>query len=675
MSLCRSVWGVMSGQAKGGASTLTMQVARMRWELKTRNAGGKLTQIFRALQLERHYSKEQILEAYFNLAPYGGNVEGIGAASLLWCGHSAKELSDREAFALGIIPQSPATRSPARNEDRSRIAQSQARLLSGVASHHALREDPLAASFTLVPPGDPPHEAPHLCRRLMSESEDLVIGSTIDLTMQQSLEEGIKSYLDRSSESGINNACAVLVHAPSRSLLAYVGSGNYEDRSIQGMVDGLKARRSPGSALKPFVYGLAIEQGLIHAQSLLVDGPMNFGNYNPENYEGDFLGPVSAREALLRSRNIPAVDLARRLKGDGLYGLLKKGGVKLKNDEEYYGLSIALGGAGVTPLELARLYAALADDGVARPLVMKQDKVAEGARLQEIPLLGAAARYIVLDMMKGQGELGREYAFARNDPTVAWKTGTSHGFRDAWAAGVKGDYVLIVWMGNFNGRGNNALIARRCAAPLLFDLYARLQLQGHVHAPPSSVSEVKVCALSGCLPGMHCPFTSRTLFVPGVSPIRMCEIHREILLDGTTGARIAWDDGRPGLRRDVYEFWSPEMLALFKRAGLPRREPPAPEEGGLTVDGLDPGSAPIITSPLAGRVYLVENSAESEVITLKSKPAAGVTSVYWFCDETFLGRADAGEGFSWAPSPGTREIRVLDDHGRGANLTVTVRQR
>lgn len=669
-AVIRSAWGMVTGHPVGGASTLSMQVARLRWNLQTRGLGGKLEQMARAIQLERHYSKDQILEAYFNLAPYGGNVEGIGAASRLWCGKAANELSDREAFALGIIPQSPATRHPGRTNDQARIATAQARLIAGLPDAEALRNDPLAASFTLIPPGGPPHAAPHFCRRMMNEDPAAVIDTTLDLPMQAALEQGLSDGLDRTAEKGLNNACVLLVHAPSREILAYVGSGDYHDRAIEGMVDGLNAKRSPGSALKPFIYGLAIEQGLIHPRTLLVDGPMTFGDYNPENFEKEFMGPIPAREALIRSRNIPAVDLARRLKDDGLYDLMKKGGVRLTKPASYYGLSIALGGAGVTPLELARLYAALADDGIARPLVSRPG---ERPAFSGTPLLTDAARFLVLDMLSGGADLGAEYGFARSDPTVAWKTGTSHGFRDAWSVGIKGDYVLLVWMGNFNGRGNNALVARHSAAPLMFDLFSRLHLPDHPRVPPASVGEVEVCALSGCLPGPHCPHLAHSWFVPGVSPIGLCELHREVFIDPVSGARVPWDDGRPGLRREVYEFWPPDLLALFRKAGLPRREPPAPESGTATTDGLDPGAPPQILSPLANRLYLTGTASDPDGIQLKAKPAPGVTRLYWFCDQSFLGSSTATAGLPWQPSPGRKKLRVLDDHGRSASIEITVR--
>lgn len=668
VSLLRATWGKLGGSRAGGASTLTMQVARLRWSIRSSSVSGKLHQMLRAIQLERHYSKDEILEAYFNLAPYGGNVEGAGAAAWLWCGRDPSRVTTREAIALSVIPQSPSTRHPGVAGDSARLAVAQARLALLRENEQALREDPLAAEFLLAPPGSPPHEAPHYCRRLLRAHSDGVVRGTLDASLQHQVESTIRQNLDRLSEQGIVNACAILVHAPSREVLAYVGSADYANCGIHGMVDGLRARRSPGSAVKPFIYGLALDQGLIHPRSLLNDGPQNFHNYDPENFDGRFLGPLHADEALVRSRNLPAVALADRLEGRGLYGLLQDGGVVLPRSAEYYGLALALGGFEISPVELAGLYAALADDGLPRPLVYSTPPPPTPAVIK--PLLSDSARHLVLEMLQGAAWIGADDGFGRADPSVAWKTGTSHGFRDAWAAGVRGPYVLIVWLGNFDGRGNNALIARRCAVPLLFNLFARLQLPaGPKRQTPEAVREVALCAVSGELPGPWCSRQSSGSFIAGVSPIAMCRLHREILVDGQSGLRVASDDGRPGLRREVHEFWPPEQLELFRQAGLPRRPPPPPEHGTDTLSGLDHGNAPEIVSPLAGRAY---HLAGDEVISLRAKTAPGVLKCYWFCGEGFIGSGDARDVLPWRPQQGTHVLRVFDDHGRSAEMTVRV---
>lgn len=671
ISLTRAAWGVVTGNRAGGASTLTMQVARLRWEIHSGTVIGKFEQMFRAIQLERHFSKNEILEAYFNLAPYGGNVEGAGAAALLWCGRDASQVTQREAIALSVIPQSPSSRHPGFRRDASRIAAAQARLAVMLEKNSGLRVDPLARDFTLLPSGPPPHEAPHFCRRMMRMTSDTMIRSTLDSRMQRELERGISGYIDRTREQGIVNACAILVHAPSREVLAYVGSSDYENREIHGMVDGLGARRSPGSAVKPFIYGLALDQGLIHPRSLLTDGPMNFRDYNPENFEGQFLGPIHADEALVRSRNIPAVELSNRLKPVGLYEFLKSGGVKLEYPPQHYGLALALGGFGISPEQLAGLYSGLADNGLPQSLVFSQTKKEHLTSLSK-PLLSPQARFLVLDVLRGAGELGVDDGFSRSDPTVAFKTGTSHGFRDAWSVGVRGDYVLVVWLGNFNGRGNNALVARKCAVPLMFDLFARLNLPDKSVVLPDGVREVKLCAMSGDLPGPWCKQMSNGKFIPGVSPISMCAIHREILVDGATEKRVARDDGRPGLRREIHEFWPPDMIELFRQAGLPRRTPPEPEHGTDTLMGLDHGKAPRILSPLEGRVYRIDNSSAKFEIPLKANAAPGVMNFYWFSGEAFIGNCAPSESLAWEAPPGDHKLRLLDDHGRSTEISLRV---
>jgi len=441
------------------------------------------------------------------------------------------------------------------------------------------------------------------------------------------------------------------------------------------MVDGLRARRSPGSTLKPFVYGLALDQGLIQPRSLLIDGPMGFNDYNPENFEGDFMGPIHANDALVRSRNIPAVALANRLREGGLYRLLQRAGVTLTKPAGYYGLALTLGGCGISPGQLAALYCGLADDGLARPLVFaRSPQRAAAAPPDATPLLSAAARFLVLDMLRGGSDLGPESGFARTDPSVAWKTGTSHGFRDAWAVGVRGDYVLVVWLGNFSGRGNNALVARHCAAPLLFDLFATLRLPDRSGAPPAGVRQVELCAISGELPGPWCRQSTNGWFIPGVSPIGLCQLHRGILVDGNSGKRVSYDDGRPGLQHEIHEFWPPDMLDLFRKAGLPRRAPPEPETGTDTVLGIDPGQAPVITAPVQGRIYQIDEGLANAEIQLQARATSGVTRLYWFSGEAFLGSCAPAASLGWRAPPGDHSLRVLDDHGRSSETTVRARR-
>jgi penicillin-binding protein 1C len=289
-----------------------MQLSRLRWGLRTRSPWGKSEQIFRAILLERHYSKEEIAAAYFTIAPYGGNVEGARAASFRWCGKDASELTLREAASLSAIPQSPGTRRP-RTGGNPLLAAAQARLMTRLRANHGEPPNELDAEFHLVPTAIP-REAPHLARRRLHEDPgSLTVPSAIDLRQQHVVELSIREFLDRWYAQGLRNASAILLHAPSGEIRASVGSADFHDARIAGQIDGTRARRSPGSTLKPFIYALALDAGLIQPQTLLDDAPRRFAGYNPENSDRQFLGPIAASDALRRSRNVPAIELASRL--------------------------------------------------------------------------------------------------------------------------------------------------------------------------------------------------------------------------------------------------------------------------------------------------------------------------------------------------------------------------
>ena len=260
-----------------------------------------------------------------------------------------------------------------------------------------------------------------------------------------------------------------------------------------------------------------------------------------------------------------------------------------------------------------------------------------------------------------------------DDDAVSWKTGTSHGFRDAWAAGIRGDYVLIVWIGNFNGKANPAFIARECAAPLLFETFRRLRLPKKPVVPPVGVDEVELCAVSGQLPTPHCQHRLHGWFIPGVSPIAPCDIHCEVLVDGTSNLRVIADDGRAGLKREVYEFWPPDLMELFRQAGLPRREPPRIEPSAKALATASGREAPRIASPRAALVYTLRaKDPNRQSIPLRADTAPGVRQVYWFAGKQFIGVSAAASPLMWHANPGQWKLQVLDDHGRSASCNVRV---
>jgi penicillin-binding protein 1C len=675
-SVARAAAGRLGlGSGRGGASTVSMQLARLRYHLPTRTLMGKFAQMLRALQLERHYTKSQILEAYLNLTPVGGNVEGVGAASLLYFGKSPAALSLPEAVALGVIPQSPARRTPRIDRENPELNAAHRRLWSRLK---AVRPDldPLGADFIFVA-SRRPFAAPHFTSQILrtpsaSTSPSVAVRTTLDRNLQQLLERRIADFVGARESHGVHNAAALLIDPQSMEVLAQVGSADFFDAAIDGQVDGTRGRRSPGSALKPFVYALALDQGLVHPNTLLADAPRRFGDYDPENFDRDFAGPIRVADALTRSRNVPAIALAARLSTPTLYEFLIRAGVGLTRSESEYGLTLPLGGAEVTMEELVRLYATLANRGISRPVRRQADDgLSPGNRV-----LTPESAYLTLEMLRQNPAPGGHAG------GVAWKTGTSNGFCDAWAIAVTNRYVLAVWVGNFNGRRNAAFVGGATAGPLLFQMLDALR--AHDDADPGAttgptglnVRKVELCAVSGQLPTAACRHRVDGWFIPGVSPIAACEIHREILVDIATGLRVSADDGTRALRRDVYEFWPHDLLALFRQAGVPRRlAPPFAPGAGPEMDATEGAPQPRILSPRGDRTYLSRASDEGNVdrgIVLRAQATADATKIYWFADRVFLGTSASLEPLSWQPGPGRYHLRALDDRGRSATCLVTL---
>ncbi len=681
VALLRAAWGTfVTGGRRFGASTITMQVARLRFGLNTSTIGGKLRQMKLALALERHYGKREILEAYFNLAPYGGNVEGVGAAALVYFHSEARKLTLSESLALVGVPQNPTRRNPQKESERgaSELAAARARISAIWLTEHP--EDAGNAFFHHLPltvhgPADLPFLAPHVSMEgLAAGTEHQYILTTIDRRAQELLEGRIRGFVTRGARRGIKNACAVLVHWPGMEIRALAGSADFGNTAIQGQVDGTRARRSPGSTLKPFIYALALEQGLIHPRTLLYDAPRSFKGYEPENSDGRFRGPLTARDALVESRNIPAINLANQLRSPDLYEFLREARVELTRTRNEYGLALVLGGAEVTPRELAALYGVLANRGVWNaPILFRNIE----KKLPSVHLLSPEAAALALDMLRDNGTARRVSYIGLNTPKlpVYFKTGTSNGYRDAWSAGIFGPYVLVTWVGNFDGKPNMAFVGATSAAELFLDVAEafgtaeRLEDTVLNHMGELNLAKIPVCADTGDIDVSLCPEKVASWFIPGVSPIASSGIYREIMIDETTGLRAC--PGREG-KREAWAFWPSDLRNMFREAGTSKKRPPpfgadcADERGGETL-----GHAPVILSPKDRLVYQ-RGAGDSVRVVLLARAEADVRELYWFYGKTFIGRAAPEEPVYWTPPGGRGIIRVSDDFGRMDSREISV---
>lgn len=681
--LLRGAWVtyVRHGNPQGG-STITMQLARLLWRLNTRTPLGKLHQLGCAIQLELFYSKDQILEAYLNYAPYGRNVEGVGAASLAYFDKPPAALSLPEALTLAVVPQDPTRRLQApvghagdapSDVINTRLAESRNRLYARWLRTHpqdASLKPLFALPLNLRPLSQLPFEAPHAVeqvlatRRLQAGPLDSRVTTTLDLDLQHGLERQVARYIERNNARGIRNAAAILIDTRDMAVKALVGSAGYVDGSIQGQVNGTLAKRSPGSTLKPFIYALGFDQGVLHPQTVLRDVPTSFGPYTPENFDGHFLGPVTATEALVRSRNIPAVWVASQLRQPSFYQFLRDAGISRLASEKHYGLALVLGGGEVTMQELAGLYAMLANRGELKPLrLLADDPSSKGTRL-----LSDEASFMVMDMLR-QNPRPDETTGAQPDRLpVYWKTGTSWGFRDAWTAGSFGPYVLVVWVGNFDGSSNPAFVGAEAAAPLFFQMVDALRaeqprLSEPIRHMPANLKRVDVCLASGDLPNQWCPQKGVTWFIPGKSPIRVSQIHRPVVMDDATGKPACPPYEGKHTRLEVYEFWPSELQQVFIQAGIPRRTPPRNET--CANSGVAVGEPPRITSPLRGSIYAMRLKQQGESrIAFAANGDAATRTLYWFVNDAFVGRSAPGESLFWQPqTAGNYEVRVVDDRG------------
>jgi penicillin-binding protein 1C len=464
-ALARAGWqSVVNGRIISGGSTLTMQVARLLEESGTGKVGGKLRQMRVALALERRLTKTQILALYFHLAPYGGNLEGIRAATLGYFGKEPFRLTPAEAALLVALPQSPETRRPDRSPDRAEAAR--ARVLARVEAAGVIDAEDVAGALTEpVPIARRPFPglAPHVADRLrIADPAQRRHLTTLDAGLQGRLEALAWEAVAGRGEQ-LQVAIVVADHQ-SGEVLASVGSAGYQADARQGFVDMTMALRSPGSTLKPLIYGLAFDQGLGHPETLIEDGPVNFDGYAPQNFDRTWHGTVRLRQALQQSLNIPAVLLTDALGPAKLFAALGQAGIRPVIPGDQPGLAVALGGVGVTLTDLVQLYAAIGRGGVSLPLHLTGE-TREGQRL-----MSAVAAWQVADILSG---LAPPPGAPQN--RLAYKTGTSYGHHDAWAIGFDGRHVIGVWMGRADGTSVPGAFGGEWSAPILFQAFDRLK--------------------------------------------------------------------------------------------------------------------------------------------------------------------------------------------------------
>jgi penicillin-binding protein 1C len=665
---------VRRGRVVSGASTLTMQVMRMLWR-RPRTFGNKLIEAFRALQAEDWLSKNEILETYLNLAPYGGNLVGVEAASLAYFRKHARDMTLGEAALLAGLPQSPSRLRPDRAPERARQRRTHVLkrmcVCGFIAPADAARaeKEPIP-SERFPPPFDVPQWA-FMLQRLRPQDREL--RTTLDGRLQELAETAIRSQVDRLRPAGVTNGAAIVIENRSAAVRAFVASCDFFSGRDQGQVNGATALRSPGSALKPFAYALAFDRGICAPGTVLPDVPLSFGHYEPQNYDRSFRGLVTARHALNLSLNVPVVELLRRLGFQGLYDFLRGVGITtLEKSAEHYGLSLVLGSVPVNLLELTNAYATLGREGVCRPFrVLEADPAAEGR-----PVLSPEAAFLVSDILSDPERLDGQVLWksSRSQVRMAWKTGTSFGHRDAWCFAYTPEYTVGVWLGDFSGQPSRELVGQSAAAPVAARIIDQIQSGKPVawFERPESVEDRKVCAVSGMSPGPCCGRLTDAPFIRGRSPEQACETHVQVKIDRDTGSTLchACAAGRT-CDLHVAESW-PAEVASWLRIYEPTR-PLAPPHFAECPSLADAGSPPKILSPLPGQVFVLSQSQGAQSQRLLLRAASSQSDLFWFVNQTLYRTAKAPAHVFWPLRRGRHTIACSNQVGQTHSVTIEVR--
>jgi penicillin-binding protein 1C len=658
------------GRVVSGGSTITMQVARL-MRPKSRTCFNKLIEMLQAVKLELYFSKEEILSLYLDHAPYGGNIVGYQAASLRYFQKKPDRLTWAEAATLAVLPNAPGMASP--TADPSRLKMKRDRLLRKLAKEGAIQPATLClALMEPVPERSVPFQmcAPHLSRRLFRSAEKAsTFRTTLDRECQIRVESLVRRHAFFLQKRGISNAAALVVETPTGRVRAYAGSQDFFDMDHMGQVDGVTAPRSSGSLLKPFLYALCMDEGILLPCTRIRDVPTFYGTFSPANASESYEGLVTAEEALIRSLNVPAVRLLYTYGLHPFFLFLKTAGLStLFRPPEEYGLPLILGGAEVTLWEMARLYRGLGRGGRFGKLSVLEEMENGAGNESDVDLISPGACYLTLNILRELRRPGSEYYWEQyqNQWPLAWKTGTSYGQRDGWAIGVSPRWTLAVWTGNFGGEGNANLTGAGCAAPLLFDIFNALPRDpdsGWFPEPVSRMVSVSVCRQTGYPAGPHCPETIRVLAPDGMRPMKPCPFHqtRYTTPNGKIEVcSLCWTPDR--VKKMPVLVYPPEVVQFMRERGhglasLPPHNPACPgERKELALQILYPKDG--------ARLYVPRDyGGVFQKVTLRVAHSRREQTLFWYLDNQYLGLSRERHVKAVTLKRGEHCLEVMDERG------------
>lgn len=656
VSIARAAAGnIKAGHVTSGGSTITMQVIRMS-RGRERNIGQKIIEAILATRLELRCSKNEIIGLYASHAPFGGNVVGLEAASWRYFGRPPDELSWGEAATLAVLPNSPGEIHPGKN--RTRLLEKRNRLLGSLYRHGHIDSLDFVLACDEPLPGEPvalPQEAHHLTEYYWKTSPGKRIKTAIDIHLQKQIQAVTDQWNNEFSQTGIHDLAAIVKDVRTGETLAYIGNANPDRKRPGGEVDIIRAPRSTGSILKPLLYCALLQDGEILPNTLLPDVPININGFSPQNFNRQFYGAVPASEALARSLNVPSVHLLRRFGVAKFLDILRKCGMTtLKGSASHYGLSLILGGAEGTLGDITSIYSKLS----ASYQSADTTHTSKGDRLHNFPLKDKCALWWTFDALK---EVNRpdeiDWRLIGSIKKVAWKTGTSFGFRDAWAVGVTADYAVGVWAGNAQGQGVPGLTGARTAGPVMFEIFNLLPIKeydseysrnGWFKEPVyGDYIIAEVCRESGCLKGVSCE-SSDTLMLPRKSvKSEPCPHHK--VIDG------------------VRTFILPPSMEWYYRQHHPEYTP-AMEKGKTDSSPME------FIYPENGAVIYIPRQLDGSItgITLNLAHRTPKVNVFWHLDNEYVGQTQMIHQLTLKPSPGKHSVTAVDESGNSISVGFTV---
>ncbi|EGV43165.1 penicillin-binding protein 1C [Bizionia argentinensis JUB59] len=677
-----------SSGIKRGGSTITQQVIRLSRKGQNRTYFEKVIEIILATRLELRDSKDQILSYYSSNAPFGGNVVGLDAASWRYYYRDASQLSWAESATLAVLPNAPSLIYPGKNQEQ--LLKKRDRLLQKLLDNEIIDSLTYKLSIAEGLPQKPyalPQTAPHLLQKVAKTHSGKRIQTTVDNNLQERVNQVVKTHYNQLKQNDVHNAAVLVLDVKTRQVMAYVGNAP-TDKLHEKDVDIIDKARSPGSILKPFLYTAMLDAGDMLANTLVADVPTQYGSYNPENYNKNYDGAVPASQALSRSLNVPSVRMLQEFGLDRFYQYLKKLHLKdLSESANHYGLSLILGGAESNLWDLCKSYAAMSStlnhfsensstyfkNEFCEPTFINSETIDFGKKTSEKTLFDAASIYLTYESLKevNRPEGDDNWEFYDGSKQIAWKTGTSFGFRDAWAIGTTKDFVVGVWVGNADGEGRPGLVGVQTAAPILFDVFNLLPNSDWFAKPFDEMREISICKKSGHRASPNCDIVEQKFVQISGLKTKACPYHILIHLDASEQYQV--NSSCEDISNIKHKSWFvlPPLMGFYYKTKNPfyKALPPFRED----CLGSNAASMQFIYPNDNNTIFLPKDfDGKINDLILKIAHSKPETTVFWYLNDQFLGSTQDIHEFAIIPKKGKHLITVVDTFGNEDKRWMTI---